>query len=373
MTVAISILAFVVVLTPIVFIHELGHFWVARLNGVRVETFSIGFGRELIGWNDRHGTRWKISLLPLGGYVKFWGDASAASNPAEALAQMMPEERRVSLHGKTVWQRSAVVAAGPAANFLFAIVVFAGVFMTFGQSITPPVIGSVVEGSAAAAAGLRPGDRILSIDGSGVERFEELRAVVALHAETPLVLRVLRDGSEIDLTATPRRVDVQDGLGNTHKMGQLGIVGGRPDYVQLGPVEALWQGVRETGAVISTNLTYLKRWISGVESGDQVSGPIGIAKVSGEVARLSPLALISLMATLSVAIGFINLFPIPMLDGGHLMIYAVEAVRGRPLGERAQEIGFRIGLAMVLVMFLFGTWNDLGRSGVFKFVAGLFS
>ncbi len=373
LSVVLYVVPFLAVLTAIVYVHELGHYWVGRWNGVQVETFSIGFGPELFGWTNRHGTRWKISALPLGGYVKFYGDASAASNPAEALAQMTPEERSRSLHGKSVLQRSAVVAAGPAANFLFAIAIYALLFTFFGQPFTPPVVGSVAEGSAAETAGLRAGDRILRIDGSTIQRFEELRAIVMVNADTPLKVDLERDSQPLTLTVTPARKDVPDGFGGSHKVGQLGIGGGKPEFIQLDPLSAVWQGVRETGAVVSTNLTYIKRLVTGAESGDQISGPIGIAKITGDVARLSLLALVSLMATLSVAIGFINLFPIPMLDGGHLLFYALEAIRGRPLGERAQEVGFRIGLTFVLSLFLFATWNDLGRNGVIKFVAGLFS
>ena len=373
LSVVLYVVPFLAVLTAIVYVHELGHYWVGRWNGVQVETFSIGFGPELFGWTNRHGTRWKISALPLGGYVKFYGDASAASNPAEALAQMTPEERSRSLHGKSVLQRSAVVAAGPAANFLFAIAIYALLFTFFGQPFTPPVVGSVAEGSAAETAGLRAGDRILRIDGSTIQRFEELRAIVMVNADTPLKVDLERDSQPLTLTVTPARKDVPDGFGGSHKVGQLGIGGGKPEFIQLDPLSAVWQGVRETGAVVSTNLTYIKRLVTGAESGDQISGPIGIAKITGDVARLSLLALVSLMATESVAIGFINLFPIPMLDGGHLLFYALEAIRGRPLGERAQEVGFRIGLTFVLSLFLFATWNDLGRNGVIKFVAGLFS
>ena len=365
--------SFLVVLTVIIFVHELGHYWVARWNGVRVETFSLGFGPELAGWTNRHGTRWKISAIPLGGYVKFFGDASAISDPDEALARMSAEERAGSLHHKNIWQRSAVVAAGPIANFLFAIAIFAAIFMFFGRAYTPPLIGTVVAGGAAEQGGLKDGDRVISVDGSPIAQFEELRMVVALHAETPLALVVERAGQRVSLTVTPRRVDVPDGFGGSQRVGQLGITGGRPEYVKHDPLSAMWYGVRETGSVIVTNLTYLKRIMTGAESGDQLSGPIGIAKMSGDVARLQPLALISLMATLSVAIGFVNLFPIPMLDGGHLLFYAVEAIRGRPLGERAQEFGFRIGLTVVLSLFLFATWNDLNRLRVFSVVAGWFS
>lgn len=368
------IVPFVIVLTIIVFVHELGHYWVARRCGVRVEVFSIGFGRELFGWNDRNGTRWKISAIPLGGYVKFFGDADAASSTDNAaVASMSDADRKVSFHHQGLGARSAIVAAGPVANFLFAILIYAGLFSLVGQPFTPPVIGSVVEGGAAEAAGLQPGDRILTADGTGIQRFEELRAFVGLRADTPIKFRILRDGQEVDITVVPQRVDVADGLGGTQRVGQIGIRTAGVEFVQHDPATALVQAVRETWQVVANTFTYLGRIIAGRESGDQLSGPLGIAKMSGDVAKASWLGLVSLMATLSVAIGLINLFPVPMLDGGHLLFYGVEALRGRPLGERAQEYGFRIGFALVLSLFLFATWNDLNRLPVFNFLTGLFS
>lgn len=369
------IVPFVVVLTVIVFVHELGHYWVARRCGVRVEVFSIGFGPELFGWNDRNGTRWKIAAVPLGGYVKFFGDADATSTGPEAgtMAAMSDADRRVSFHHKSLPARAAIVAAGPLINFLFAIVVFAGLFTFVGQPYTPPIVGGVLPGSAAEAAKLQPGDRIVRLDGNAVQRFEELRAYVALRAETPIALTVLRDGTEIALSIIPRRVDVADGFGGTQRVGQIGIQTGGLEFVRHDPATAVWQGVRETWQVVANTFTYLGRILKGKESGDQLSGPIGIAKMSGDIARTSWLGVISLMATLSVAIGLINLFPVPMLDGGHLLFYAIEGIRGRPLGERAQEYGFRVGLALVMSLFLFATWNDLNRLPIFNFITGLLS
>ncbi|MEK9970952.1 MAG: RIP metalloprotease RseP [Ferrovibrio sp.] len=368
------VIPFVVVLTIIVFVHELGHYWVARRCGVRVEVFSIGFGPELFGWYDRNQTRWKISAVPLGGYVKFFGDADAASTTDNsAVAAMSADERKVSFHYKSLGQRSAIVAAGPVANFLFAILIYAALFSLVGQPFTPPVVGDVVPGSAAAAAGLRSGDRILKADSTDIQRFEELRAYVALRAETPITLRVLREGSEIGVTVVPLRVDVPDGSGGTQRVGQIGIRTSGIDFVRHNPGTAVVQAVRETWQVVANTFTYLGRIIQGRESGDQLSGPLGIAKISGDVAKASWLGLVSLMATLSVAIGLINLFPVPMLDGGHLLFYVYEAVRGRPLGERAQEYSFRIGFALVMSLFLFATWNDLNRLPIFNFLTGLFS
>lgn len=365
-------IAFLAVLTVVVFVHELGHYWVGRRCGVGVEIFSIGFGPELVGWNDRHGTRWKISLVPLGGYVKFFGDASAASTPGD-VSTLNAADRARTLQGRPVWQRMAVVAAGPAANFIFAIVVYAGIFSILGQPFTPAVVGSVRPASAAEAAGLQPGDRILAVDGRAVARFEELRQIVALSADTPILLRLQRGEGQISLTATPQRSDVPDGLGGTQRIGLLGVTGGAPEFVRHGPVQAVWQAVRETGSVITGSLTYIGRMITGREDGTMLSGPVGIAKVAGDVAKISWIALISLAAALSVGIGLINLFPVPMLDGGHLLFYAIEAIRGRPLGERVQEFGFRIGLTMVLSLFLFVTWNDLQRLQLWSFIRGLFA
>jgi regulator of sigma E protease len=366
---------FVVVLTIIVFVHELGHYSVARRCGVKVEVFSIGFGRELFGWYDKHGTRWKISAIPLGGYVKFFGDADATSSADNgAVAAMTEAERRVSFHHKTLGQRAAIVVAGPAINFLFAIFVYAALFSLVGQPFTLPVVGDVLPNSAAEAAGLRTGDRILSADGSKITRFQELQTYVALRAETPIALRVLRDGAEVDLTVVPQRADVPDGSGGTQRLGRIGVQNGSgTEFVRLNPLDASVQAVRETWQVVANTFTYLGRIVKGKESGDQLSGPLGIAKMSGDMAKSGWLNLVVLMATLSVAIGLINLFPVPMLDGGHLLFYGIEAIRGRPLGERAQEYGFRIGFALVMSLFVFATWNDLNRLPVFNFLTGLFS
>lgn len=369
------IVPFVIVLTIIVFVHELGHFWVARRCGVKVETFSIGFGPELFGRFDKHGTRWKVSAIPLGGYVKFFGDADATSGTTDedALKAMSADDRKHSFHHKTLGQRAAIVAAGPVANFIFAILIYAVLFSAVGQPYTPAVIGGVAAGSAAEEAGLKAGDRIEKLDGGKVERFEELRSYVALRAETPIRFQVLRDGREMEIVVTPRRVNVADGFGGSQKVGQIGIQTAGMEFVRHGPGTALWEAVRETWNVVANTFTYLGRIVKGKESGDQLSGPLGIAKMSGDMAKASWLGLVSLMATLSVAIGLINLFPVPMLDGGHLLFYAIEGLRGRPLGERAQEYGFRIGFALVLSLFLFATWNDLNRLPIVSYITGLFS
>ncbi|MFH3480945.1 RIP metalloprotease RseP [Xanthobacter variabilis] len=358
------VIPFLFVLTLVVFFHELGHFWVARRAGVRILTFSLGFGPEIAGFNDRHGTRWKISAIPLGGYVKFYGDEDAASVPDQAaLERMSPAERRQSFFFQPVKWRAAIVAAGPVANFILAIVIFSLVFMVFGRPVSAPRVDQVNPGSAAAAAGFKPGDLVLEIDGAKVESFADMQRIVGIHAGQPLAFRVERGGAEVSLTATPELKEVKDGFGNVHRTGLLGIsrslAEGDVTIHRYGPVEAVGMGVQETWFVVARTFDYLGGLIVGRESADQLGGPIRIAQVSGQVATFGIGALLSLAAVLSVSIGLLNLFPIPMLDGGHLLFYAFEAVRGRPLSARTQDIGFRIGLALVLMLMVFATWNDV--------------
>ncbi|MBN9018936.1 MAG: RIP metalloprotease RseP [Rhizobiales bacterium] len=358
------IIPFLFVLTLVVFFHELGHFLVARWCGVRVKAFSIGFGPEIVGFNDRHGTRWKISALPLGGYVRFFGDEDAASTPdRDALDAMSEEERRSSFFGKSVWQRAAIVAAGPIANFLLAIVIFAAIFALYGREITSARVDQVVAGSAAEQAGLQSGDVVLAIDGTTIESFNDLQRVVSVNADTPLTVLVERGGQKLTLTATPQRKEVTDRFGNVHRVGQLGISrNGSPADVKVqrfSVPEAVWLGARETWFVVDRTFSYIGGLFAGRESTDELGGMIRVAQVSGQVATLGFVALVNLAAVLSVSIGLLNLFPIPMLDGGHLMFYAVEALRGRPLSARAQDIGFRIGLAAVVMLMIFTTWNDI--------------
>ncbi len=355
---------FLFVLTLVVFFHELGHFLVARRAGVRVLTFSLGFGPELVGFNDRHGTRWRLAAIPLGGYVKFFGDEDAASKPdPEALARMTLRERRESFFFQPLAWRAAIVAAGPIANFILAIVIFAVVFMTFGRQVTAPRVDQVAPASAAERAGFKPGDLVLTIDGAPVESFADMQRIVGGASGRPLSFRVERNNAEVALSATPEMREMKDAFGNVHRMGLLGITRSlAPSDVstrRYGPVEAVGLGAQETWFVVSRTFDYLGGLISGRESADQLGGPIRIAQVSGQVATYGIGALLSLAAVLSVSIGLLNLFPIPLLDGGHLLFYGVEAVRGRPLSPRTQDIGFRIGLAIVLMLMVFATWNDV--------------
>lgn len=363
-----NLIPFILVILVVVFVHEMGHFLVARWNGIKVEAFSIGFGPEIWGFDDRHGTRWKMSLVPLGGYVRFLGDENAASVPnPDAVAAMPEDERATSFPAQNVWRRMAVVAAGPIANFLLAIVIFAAIFMLFGKVVTTAQVDEVSAGSAAEEAGFQPGDVVLEIDGRQIESFSDLQRLVSTSAERELDVLIERDGRELALVATPRRQEVTDRFGNTQRFGVLGLrrlqEGGTPPEVRrYGPVDATILGVQETGFIVERTFVYLKRLVVGEESADQLSGPIRIAQVSGQVASiLSIAAILNLIAVLSVSIGLVNLFPIPMLDGGHLLYYSIEAIRGKPLSERWQEYGFRVGLAMVLMLMLFATWNDLSQ------------
>lgn len=370
---------FLVVLTILVFVHEMGHFLVARRNGVRVEVFSIGFGPEIIGRTDRLGTRWKFSLIPLGGYVKMFGDAGAASTPGTGLDRMTPAQRAVSFHHKRVGQRMAIVAAGPAANFLFAILALAFMFMVYGQPYTPPVVREILPEGAAAEAGMKPGDRIVSMDGRETPRFEDVLGVIVMNpgrTVSMVVERIEAEGAEpkrLELTVTPRAEKMEDRFGNIHTIGRLGVMRGNDEYRRQTPLTAIWEAGKETVRLTEGTLDAVWQMALGMRSTNELGGPIRIAQMSGQVAQTGFVTMIWFVAVLSINLGLINLFPIPMLDGGHLLYYAVEAVRGRPLGERAQEYGFRVGLALVLTLMVFATWNDLVQLRVVDFVKGVLS
>jgi regulator of sigma E protease len=357
---------FLFVLTIVVFFHELGHFLVARWAGVKVLTFSLGFGPELAGFNDRHGTRWKISAVPLGGYVKFFGDDTEASTPsAEALASMSAEERAGSFHHKKVGPRAAIVAAGPIANFILAVVIFTCLFTFFGKPSTTARVDKVEANSAAAAAGFQVGDIVTDIDGTKIETFSDMQRLVSTRAGEKLTFTVKRGDGAIRLTGTPELREVKDGFGNTQRLGVLGITRqtapGDVLTERVNPATAFWLGIKETWFVIERTLSYIGGIFTGREAADQIGGPLRIAQISGQVATLGLIPLIQLSAVLSISIGLLNLFPVPLLDGGHLLFYTVEAVRGRPLSERAQEMGFRIGLGLVLMLMVFATYHDILR------------
>ena len=358
------VVPFLFVLTIVVFFHELGHFLIARLCGIKVIVFSIGFGPEIVGFNDRYGTRWKVSLIPLGGFVKFFGDDNAASAPDhEAAAGMSEAEKKVSFIHQPVGSRAAVVAAGPIANFFLAIAIFAVIFMTIGKQTTSARVDAVQPASAAQSAGFKPGDLVVGINGDKIENFNDMQRIVSVSAGEPLNVEVERGGVHVTLKAVPELKEIKDNFGNVHRLGVLGIsrsmAPGDIKTEKAGPLKAVVMGAQETWFVVDRTLTYLAGVFSGRESADQLGGPIRIAQVSGQVATAGFAALIHLTAVLSVSIGLLNLFPIPLLDGGHLLFYGIEAARGRPLSERAQEVGFRIGLAIVVMLMIFATFNDI--------------
>ncbi len=353
--------AFLFVLTIVVFFHELGHFLVARWCGVAVEAFSVGFGPEIFGFYDHKGTRWKICWIPLGGYVKFIDDQNAASIPSEEqLNAMTPEQKAGALQLKPLWQRAAVVAAGPAASFLLAIIIFTITFSVYGHNYIKPVVGGFSKNSAAKEAGFKVGDEIISINGSPVKSFMDIRAMVQISGSEALNFVVLRDGNKVNLSSAPRDVKERDPFGNKQRL--LGISSSRDPkhsvYSTVNPITAVYLSLDRTYSVISTTTSYLYRVISGRVAPDQLSGPVGIAMTSGKVATFGIIPLIQLAAFLSIAIGFFNLFPIPILDGGHLAFYAIEAVRGKPLSAKTQDIAAHVGFALLILLMIFVTRLD---------------
>jgi regulator of sigma E protease len=358
------IVPFLFVLTVVVFFHELGHFLIARWAGVKVLTFSLGFGPELAGFNDRYGTRWRISAVPLGGYVKFFGDDSEASTPdLETLGNMTAEERAGSFHFKKVGPRAAIVAAGPIANFLLSILIFAGMALYFGKPSSIPRVDAIQADSVAAAAGFQVGDVVDSIDGTAIESFADMQRIVSTNAGTKLTFRVKRDSNVITLSATPALKEMKDIFGNAHKIGVLGIQYNAqpsdPKTTPVGYLESLKIGVEQVWFIIDSTFKFVGSLFVGAGSTNDLGGPLRIAQLSGQAASLGFQFLLQLCAALSVSIGLLNLFPVPLLDGGHLLFYSVEAVRGRPLSPRAQEMGARIGLGLVLMLMVFVTYNDI--------------
>jgi regulator of sigma E protease len=355
--------AFVVVLGVLVFVHEFGHYLAARWRGVRVDVFSIGFGQSITSWTDKHGTVWKLAWIPLGGYVKLHGQERPQDVSEAVRATWRPGQ---TFHDKPVLSRAIVVAAGPIANFLLAMVLFAALYIFVGQPVTLPVIGSVLPDSAASRAGLMVNDRVVQIGDEPINTFEDLQRVVTMHPGETLAMTIRRDGAD-------RRIDVttESRASGVHQIGLLGVRGGATEYRHVGVPEALWGGVRQTWLITSETFKGVAQMIGGTRGTEELGGPLRIAQLSGQVAQLGIASLVSFIAMLSVNLGLINLFPIPVLDGGHLLFYFAEALRGRPLPARAQEYGFRAGLAVLASLFVFATWNDLTHLGLFRWVAGL--
>ncbi|MEX4007989.1 RIP metalloprotease RseP [Neoaquamicrobium sediminum] len=360
-----TIIPFLFVLTVVVFVHEMGHYLVGRWCGIGVREFSIGFGPELLGFNDRRGTRWKLSAIPLGGYVKFVGDMSVTSEPSnrEEDDSLSAEERKVAFHLQPVWKRAATVFAGPLFNFLLAIAVFTVMFSMYGRYVAEPTVAEVRADSPADVAGFQPGDRFVSVDGRRIDTFGDVQRLVSGRAGDSIVFVMLRDGEEVTLTATPEVVEQEDALGNTIRLGVIGVVNnaelGKPRHLTFNPVEAVGEAAKETGFIIARTGQFLQRFAVGREDRCQLGGPVKIADMAGRAAALGFEWLVQLVALLSVGIGFLNLLPIPPLDGGHLVFYGVEAVMRRPVSERIMEMVYRIGLVLVLAFMVFVFWNDL--------------
>ena len=360
-----TLVPFLFVLTVVVFVHEMGHYLVGRWCGIGIRAFSIGFGPELFGFNDSRGTRWKLCAIPLGGYVKFVGDMNATSSQpsAEDLETLTDAERKVAFHTQPIWKRAATVLAGPLFNFLLTIAVFAVLFSLYGRPVFEPMVAAVTAGSPAERAGILPGDRFVSVDGSKVETFADVQRLVSGRAGDAITFIMLRDGKEVTVTATPEPMEQEDALGNKVKVAVIGVVNnkevGQPRLITYSPVGAVGAAVEETGHLIQRTGQFLQRFVIGREDKCQLGGPIKIAKMSGQAAKLGFLWLVQLVAGLSVGIGFLNLLPIPPLDGGHLLFYGVEAVIRRPVSERMMEMVYRAGLLLVLGFMVFVFWNDL--------------
>jgi regulator of sigma E protease len=394
------IVPFLIVLGVVVTVHELGHFLAAKWLGTAIDRFSIGFGKPIAHWTDKSGVEWRIGWLPLGGYVRFSGDDNDASVPdsddlKSLRAEVVATEGEGALtryfHFKPLWQRAIIVAAGPLANFALAIVIFAALLMALGEPITPARVDGVKPGSPAEAGGFKAGDVVVVADGKKIDSFRTLQTIVFLRSGTPIDFVVERGGAKVQLTATPKRGVIVDSLGHEQKLGVLGLEyrqkAGDLIIKRYGPLEAAVGGVTRTWDVVATTVNYLGRLIVGRETAEQLSGPLGMAQLSGDIAKktaeASPdlpslmanalITMLELAANISVGIGFLNLLPVPVLDGGHLLFYAYEAVARRPLAAKVQAAGYRVGLALVLGLMLFATWNDLQRLRVFNFFGGLFS
>lgn len=363
--------AFLLLLGPLVFIHEFGHYIVGRWCGVKAEEFSVGFGREVAGFTDRRGTRWKFGWLPLGGYVKFAGDMNPASQPTAEWLELPAAERAQTFQAQPLWQRALIVAAGPAINLALAVLILGGFALAYGQSVTPPTIGRIQPGSAAAAAGLQPGDRIVRIGSTAVERFDDLAMYAVMRPGERVELDVVRDGRTSTVPLTIATVREGDRFGNEYRVGRVGIYPAQRVWAPVSVAQAPIVGIRRTGEIIGMMVDTITQIVTGRRSLQELGGPLRIAQVSGERLSLGWPEFVTLMALISINLGFINLLPVPVLDGGHLMFYAVEAIRRRPASPQAMEWAFRGGLAAILALMIMVTINDLGAFGLWRGIAGL--
>ena len=366
-----TIVAFLCVIGPLVFIHEMGHYLAGRLFGIKADAFSIGFGNEVAGWTDKRGTRWKLGWLPLGGYVKFAGDMNPASQPNAEWLSLTAADRARTFQAKPLWQRAIVVAAGPVVNLLLAILILSSFAFAYGDSRVPPVVGTVAPGSAAAVAGILPGDRVTALGGRSIATFDDMIRYVRIRAGETVRIDVVRLGQPLSRPATIGTDVERDRFGNEYKIGRLGLLGDKAVVVPVSLMEAPVVGVRRTGDVVTMMVETLGQVVTGRRSIKEMGGPLSIAKVSGEQMALGADAFVFLVALVSINLGFINLLPVPMLDGGHLFFYAIEAIRRRPLEPAVQEWAFRGGVAALLALMLVVTFNDLGSFGLWKNLAGL--
>jgi len=356
------VIAFLCAIGPLVLLHEVGHYFAGRAFGIGADSFSIGFGPELAGWTDKRGTRWKLGMLPLGGYVRFAGDADATSRPGPA--PVSDADRARSFHLKPVWQRFLVVLAGPAANFAVAILIFAGFFVTLGMPKSPPVVGRILPHSTALAIGLQPGDRIESVGGYATETFEDIRRTVAMRPDQTLEIRLIRAGTERVIPAPIAGHELHDQFGQSARVGMLGILPAEREWVRPPLLSVIPEATRFTFTITRSMIDGIGQILGGERSVKELGGTLKMAQMAGQQASLGPFEFIELVALFSINLGFINLLPVPMLDGGHLLFYAVEAVRRRPVSDQAQEWAFRGGLALILALLMFTTFNDLGSFGV---------
>jgi regulator of sigma E protease len=366
-----TILAFMLVIGPLVFVHEMGHYLAGRWFGVKAEAFSIGFGHEVFGLTDRRGTRWKFGWLPLGGYVKFAGDMNPASQPDAAWLSLPAAERAQTFQAKPLWQRAIIVAAGPAVNFALAVLILMGFALAYGESRTPAIAREIVPASAAAKAGMQPGDRITALGGRSVDTFDEVQQYIQLRADQPLRVDFDRGGKAMSVAAAIGSQTLRDRFGNEFRIGLLGIAPVKPVWMPVALVDAPGVAIRRTGAIVTMMVDSIGQIVSGKRSVSELGGPLRIAKVSGEQLSLGAPELMGLIALVSINLGFINILPVPMLDGGHLFFYAIEAVRRRPVKPEVQEWAFRGGLVALLMLMMLVTFNDLGAFGLWKNLAGL--
>jgi len=366
----IYLFSFLIVIGVLVFVHEMGHYLVGRWCGVKAETFSIGFGKEIAGWTDKRGTRWKIGMLPLGGYVQFAGDMDPAGTKSKEWLSLPAAERNQTFQSKSLWKRAAIVFAGPAINFIFAILIIMGFVIAYGTSATLPVASEISPNSTAAAIGMQPGDRIISVDGEKIDLFEDLRQKMIMIPEENVEIVYERDGQQIAKQATIGVHLMTDRFGNEYRLGMLGMASSQVEWREVTPLEAPAVAVDKTIGIVDQIVTTLGQVITGKRSIKELGGPLKIAQVSGEQFKLGLESFILFVALISINLGFINLLPIPMLDGGHLMFYALEAVRRKPASPKVQEWAFRSGFALVMVFMLVVTFNDLTSFGLFRAISG---